>query len=132
MRRIAFVPRPSGFRFYHTHVMAGADLNRGTYTGQAGPVYIEAKDNAGAYDREVFIVLKEFAPSWSRGGDMAMDMLVGAPIQALRDMGKAADAASNGAPKGFEAASELFSINGKIRPATDRSGGTASACWFTC
>jgi FtsP/CotA-like multicopper oxidase with cupredoxin domain len=26
-RRIAFVPRPSGFRFYHTHVMAGADLN---------------------------------------------------------------------------------------------------------
>jgi FtsP/CotA-like multicopper oxidase with cupredoxin domain len=115
MRRIAFVPRPSGFRFYHTHVMAGADLNRGTYTGQAGPVYIEPKDNAGAYDREVFIVLKEFAPSWSRGGDMAMDMLVGAPSKALQDMGKAADADSKGAPKGFEAGYELFSINGKMR-----------------
>ena len=36
MRRIAFVPKPSGFRFYHTHVVAGSDLNRGTYTGQAG------------------------------------------------------------------------------------------------
>src|SRR5579863_10182851 len=41
MRRITFVPRPSGFRFYHTHVVARDDLNRGTYTGQAGPVYIE-------------------------------------------------------------------------------------------
>ena len=38
MRRISFVPKPSGFRFYHTHVVAGADLNRGTYSGQAGPV----------------------------------------------------------------------------------------------
>jgi FtsP/CotA-like multicopper oxidase with cupredoxin domain len=37
MRRIAFMPKPAGFRFYHTHVPAGADLNRGTYTGQAGP-----------------------------------------------------------------------------------------------
>ena len=41
MRRIAFLPKPAGFRFYHTHVPAGADLNRGTYTGQAGPIYIE-------------------------------------------------------------------------------------------
>ena len=30
MRRISFVPKPSGFRFYHTHVVAGGDLNRGT------------------------------------------------------------------------------------------------------
>ncbi len=40
-RRITLLPRPSGFRFYHTHVAARGDLNRGTYTGQAGPVYIE-------------------------------------------------------------------------------------------
>ncbi len=51
MRRVAFVPRPSGFRFYHTHVVAGGDLSRGTYTGQAGPVYIEPQHNPGAYDR---------------------------------------------------------------------------------
>jgi hypothetical protein len=36
----------------------GADLNRGTYTGQAGPVYIEPRDNPGAYDREVFLVAR--------------------------------------------------------------------------
>lgn len=29
LRRISFVPRPSGLRFYHTHVRAGGDLNRG-------------------------------------------------------------------------------------------------------
>ena len=90
MRRIAFVPRPAGFRFYHTHVAAGGDLNRGTYTGQAGPVYIEPKNNPGAYDREVFLVLKEFAPTFSRGGDMAMDMLAGAPIKSLQQIGAAA------------------------------------------
>jgi hypothetical protein len=28
MHRIAFVPNPAGFRFYHTHVVAGGDLNR--------------------------------------------------------------------------------------------------------
>ena len=28
MRRISFKPKPSGFRFYHTHVAAGSDLNR--------------------------------------------------------------------------------------------------------
>src|ERR1700681_1092777 len=84
MRRIAFVPQPSGFRFYHTHVAAGGDLTRGTYTGQVGPVYIEPKNNPGAYDREIFLVMKEFAPVFSRGGDMAMDVLAGAPLKALQ------------------------------------------------
>jgi hypothetical protein len=76
--------------------MAGADLNRGTYTGQAGGVYIEPRENARAYDREVFLVLKEFEPSWSRGGDMAMDMLAGVPLKALQQMGSAAGAERTG------------------------------------
>lgn len=111
--RIAFTPRPSGFRFYHTHVVAGADLNRGTYTGQAGPVYIEPVNNPGAYDREVFVVLKEFLPSFSQGGDMAMDFLVGNPIKELQDIGKKADEQFKG-PKGYEVGYELFAINGKM------------------
>src|ERR1700686_3366109 len=112
MSRITFVPRPAGFRFYHTHVVAGADLNRGTYTGQVGPVYIEPKENPGAYDREVFLVLKEFEPSLSRGGDMASDALVGAPIATLQPMGKGADEEAKSTSKGFEVGSELLSING--------------------
>ncbi len=114
MRRISFVPKPSGFRFYHTHVVAGGDLNRGTYTGQAGPVYIEPQHNPGAYDREVFLVMKEFAPTLSRGGDMAMDALAGAPIQGLQQMGQAADQEAKEKTKGFEVGYELFAINGRM------------------
>jgi FtsP/CotA-like multicopper oxidase with cupredoxin domain len=67
-RRISFVPRPSGFRFYHTHVRAGANLAAGQYSGLVGPVYIEPKQHAGDHDREVFLTLKEFQPTLSRGG----------------------------------------------------------------
>src|SRR6185312_7414067 len=72
MRRLSFVPGPAGFRFYHTHVVAGSDLTRGQYSGQVGPVYIEPHREPGAYDREVFLTLKEFDPFFSQGGDMAM------------------------------------------------------------
>jgi FtsP/CotA-like multicopper oxidase with cupredoxin domain len=72
-RRIAFTPRPSGFRFYHTHNRAGANLYAGQYGGEVGPVYIEPEHEPGSYDREVFLVLKEFEPTFSRGGDMAQD-----------------------------------------------------------
>jgi FtsP/CotA-like multicopper oxidase with cupredoxin domain len=111
--RISFVPRPAGFRFYHTHVVPGADLSRGTYSGQAGPVYIEPRNDPGAYDREVFLVLKEFEPSFSRGGDMASDALIGAPLKELQQMGEAADEETKGSPKGYEVGYELFSINGR-------------------
>jgi len=114
MRRIAFVPKPAGFRFYHTHVVAGSDLNRGTYTGQVGPVYIEPKNEPGAYDREVFLVLKECEPSFSRGGDMAMDFLVGEPIKELQEIGKKADEEAKEKAKGYEVGYDLFSINGKM------------------
>src|SRR6202166_4928499 len=69
-RRIVLTPRPTGFRFYHTHNRAGADLYAGQYGGEVGPVYIEPKHEPGDYDREVFLVLKEFEPTFSRGGDM--------------------------------------------------------------
>ncbi len=114
MRRATFIPKPSGFRFYHTHVPAGGDLNRGTYTGQAGPAYIEPKNNPGAYDREVFLVMKEFEPSLSRGGDMAMDFLAGEAIPELQQLGKRADDEAKEKAKGFEVGYERFAINGKM------------------
>jgi len=112
--RISLVPKPSGFRFYHTHVVAEGDLNRGTYTAQAGPVYIEPRLNPGAYDREVFLVLKEFLPSLSHGGDMAIEALAGSEVPALKQMGAAADAEAKTKTKGFEVGYELFGINGRM------------------
>jgi FtsP/CotA-like multicopper oxidase with cupredoxin domain len=114
-RRVTFVPKPAGFRFYHTHLTSGADLNRGTYTGQVGPVYIEPKEDKGAYDQEVFLVMKEFEPSFSHGGDITVDMLApGAPIKELQEIGAKADEETKGSPKGYEVGYELFTINGKI------------------
>jgi len=116
MRRISFVPKPSGLRFYHTHLRAGGDLNRGQYTGQVGPVYIEPKNHLGHYDREVFLTLKEFEPWFSHGGDMANDFLAGEEVKELKDHGESEMTASlkKGMPHGFEVNYRSFTINGHM------------------
>jgi FtsP/CotA-like multicopper oxidase with cupredoxin domain len=116
-RRIAFTPGPAGLRFYHTHNRAGADLAAGQYSGQVGPVYIEPKENPGKYGREVFLVLKEFEPTFSRGGDMDMDFLSpAAKVKALEEQGESAMKASlaKGMPHGFEVGYGSFTINGRM------------------
>jgi FtsP/CotA-like multicopper oxidase with cupredoxin domain len=84
--RYSFPATPAGTRWYHTHVMAGRNLKRGTYTGQYGFFYIEPKSEPGAYDREVFLSLKEWDPY-------------------LGTMG--------GEDSGIDAAYKYYSINGK-------------------
>ena len=116
-RRIVFKPNPAGFRFYHTHNRAGANLAAGQYSGQVGPVYIEPKHEPGNYDREIFLVLKEFEPTFSKGGDMAQDFLSpSAPNKELKDSGEAAMNASlaKGLPHGYEAGYQSFTINGRM------------------
>jgi len=116
-RRISFIPRPSGYRFYHTHVHSGVDLSLGQYSGLVGPVYIEPKNNPGNYDREAFLTLKEFEPRYSRGGDMAMDFLApAATVRSLKDAGENAMKASlaKGMPHGFEVGYGSFTINGRM------------------
>ena len=114
MRRLSFTPKPAGFRFYHSHVVAGANLQRGTYSGQAGPLYIEPKNNPGAYDREIFLTMKEFAPTFSKGGDMASDALAGAMLGPLQAAGRKADDDAKVKTKGYEVGYALFSINGRM------------------
>jgi FtsP/CotA-like multicopper oxidase with cupredoxin domain len=116
-RRIMFTPNPAGLRFYHTHNRAGADLSAGQYSGQVGPVYIEPKENLGHYDREVFLVLKEFEPTLSRGGDMPQDFLSPSNTdKAIKATGEAAMKASlaKGMPHGYEVGYKSFTINGRI------------------
>jgi FtsP/CotA-like multicopper oxidase with cupredoxin domain len=117
MRRISFTPRPSGFRFYHTHNRAGADLHAGEYSGQVGPVYIEPKSEPGRYDKEVFLVLKEFEPSFSQGGDMAQDFL--APVAKVKELETAGESAmkvslAKGMAHGYEVGYRYFTINGRM------------------
>jgi FtsP/CotA-like multicopper oxidase with cupredoxin domain len=117
MRRITFTPRPAGFRFYHTHNRGGSDLHAGQYSGQVGAVYIEPKHNPGEYDREMFLVLKEFEPSFSQGGDMAQDFLTPATkVKELESIGESSMKASlaKGAPHGYEVGYRYFTINGRM------------------
>jgi FtsP/CotA-like multicopper oxidase with cupredoxin domain len=116
-RRISFVPKPSGYRFYHTHARASANLSAGQYSGQVGPVYVEPKNNPGNYDREVFLTLKEFEPTFSRGGDMDMDFLSPAkPVEELKARGESAmkESLAKGMPHGFEVGYGSFTINGRM------------------
>ena len=114
-RRIELTPGPAGFRFYHTHTVARADLTSGQYSGQVGPVYIERRHEPGDYDREVFLTLKEFLPSLARGGDMPMDFLSPATTSLeLKEIAHRAERAAKNKPKGFEVGYEVFTINGKM------------------
>jgi FtsP/CotA-like multicopper oxidase with cupredoxin domain len=115
-RRIVFTPRPAGFRFYHTHNRAGSNLYAGQYGGEVGPVYIEPKHEPGNYDREVFLILKEFEPTFSRGGDMAQDFLPPTKVKALEEQGESAMKASlaKGMPHGYEVGYGSFTINGRM------------------
>jgi len=115
-RRIVFTPGPAGFRFYHTHNRGGADLYAGQYNGEVGPVYIEPRHEPGNYDREVFLVLKEFEPVLSRGGDMPMNFLSpAAKLKELEEQGESTMKASlaKGMPHGYEVGYDSFTINGR-------------------
>jgi FtsP/CotA-like multicopper oxidase with cupredoxin domain len=68
-RRYSFVPRPSGTRWYHSHVHAGRDMKRSTYTGQFGFLYVEPKQEPGRYDAEVLLALHGWDPYLSSQGD---------------------------------------------------------------
>ena len=115
-RRVSFVPGPAGLRFYHTHVRAGADLSAGQYSGLVGPVYIEPAHDPGAYDQEIFLTLKEFQPTLSRGGDMAQDFLSGPTVPSLKQRGESVMNASlaKGTPHGYEIGYDSFTINGRM------------------
>jgi FtsP/CotA-like multicopper oxidase with cupredoxin domain len=116
-RRISFAPRPAGYRFFHTHNRAGGNLSSGLYSGQVGQVYIEPKHEPGNYDREIFLVLKEFEPTFSRGGDMPQDVLAPATkVKELEEKGEADMKASlaKGMPHGYEVGYGSFTINGRM------------------
>ncbi len=75
--RYRFVPRPAGLRWYHSHIFAGRDLHRGTYTGQSGFFLITGGPDLGAADQEVFLALHGWdaylTPMGAAGGDSSLE-----------------------------------------------------------
>ncbi len=101
--RYSLTARPAGARFVHSHVMPMSDLNRGTYTGQFGFVYVEPKNNPGAYDQEIFLASKEWEPFFTTAEDEE-DSGIGTPPPDLPKETK---------PNGWEIGYQRFTINGK-------------------
>jgi FtsP/CotA-like multicopper oxidase with cupredoxin domain len=84
---------------------------------KSGPFYIEPAEEPGRYDREVFLVLKEFEPTFSRGGDMPQDFLSPSePNGELKRIGEVSMKASlaKGMPHGYEVGYRSFTINGRM------------------
>ena len=71
--RYTFTPRPSGFRWYHTHTMAMGDLTRAQYGGQHGLLMIEARENPARYDQEYFLVLHDWGGHMLTSDDGSMN-----------------------------------------------------------
>ena len=115
-RRITFTPRPAGFRFYHSHASAGADLSRGLFTGQVGLIYVDPRNEAGAYDKEVFLTLKEFGPYFNH---MEMTTSFLAPREGVRELFEIDQVAIKAAKEaglgpGFGVGYTFMSINGRM------------------
>jgi FtsP/CotA-like multicopper oxidase with cupredoxin domain len=76
--RYTFTPRPAGFRWFHTHTMAGGDLKKGQYSGQHGFLMIEPHSNPAAanptrYDQEIFLALHDWDGDMAANGDGSMN-----------------------------------------------------------
>jgi FtsP/CotA-like multicopper oxidase with cupredoxin domain len=105
-RRFQLTPGPSGSRWYHSHAMAEADLHRGSYTGQFGFVYVEGGKDAGQYDQELFLALRDWEPFFTSSmEDDDDDGHSGAQPEK--------PAMLNTDPNGLEVNSMTYSINDK-------------------
>jgi FtsP/CotA-like multicopper oxidase with cupredoxin domain len=74
--RYTFTPRPAGTRWYHSHVYAGRELHRSTYSGQFGFLLIAPKEDPARYDQEILLALHGWNPFFTAmdntgGGDDA-------------------------------------------------------------
>jgi FtsP/CotA-like multicopper oxidase with cupredoxin domain len=63
-RRYAFLARPPGTRWYHSHnSMSGKEFHRGTYTGQFGLFLVEPASDPARYDLDIQIMMHEWDPA---------------------------------------------------------------------
>ncbi|MGA3295522.1 MAG: multicopper oxidase domain-containing protein [Candidatus Acidiferrales bacterium] len=106
-RRYEFTPRPAGTRWYHSHAMAGADLHRGTYTGQYGFLMIDSGNDPGQYDQEIFLALRDWEPFFT--DQMENEAAEGGGLGPEPEKPNLLDTR----PNGLEVTSQLFSINDK-------------------
>ena len=106
-RRFQFIPNPGGTRWYHSHAMAMGDLHRGSYTGQFGFLMIDSGADAGQYDQEVFLALRDWEPFYT---DQNMD------TDELTGVGPTPEkpAVLDTRPNGLEPTTLTYTVNDKM------------------
>ena len=105
-RRFSLTPRPAGSRWYHSHAMAMDDLRKGAYSGQFGFVYVDGGNDAGQYDQELFLALRDWEPYFTANMDDDDDDRHDGPLLEK-------PATMNTEPDGLEVGSMTYSINDK-------------------
>jgi FtsP/CotA-like multicopper oxidase with cupredoxin domain len=105
-RRYQFTPRPAGSRWYHSHAMAYSDLHRGSYTGQFGFLHIDSGNDAGQYDHEIFLALRDWEPFFTSNMEDTDE-------EGQSDPQLEKPAVLNTDPNGLEVNSMTYSINDK-------------------
>jgi len=105
-RRFQFTPRPAGTRWYHTHTMAMTDLHRGSFTGQFGFLMVDSGKDAGRYDQEIFLALRDWEPFFT-------SQLVDTDEQNQKWPQPEKPAVLDTRPNGLEVGAAIYSINDK-------------------
>ena len=101
---LTFLPMARGASYSHQGLLVFAFITRTialdltclpTSTARGRPCIHRTESNPGKYDREVFLTLKEFEPTYSRGGDMAQDFLSpAAKVKGLKEIGESHESVS--------------------------------------
>jgi len=66
-------PKPTGFRWYHTHTFAGKNLTKAQYGGLHGFLMIEPRENPARYDQEIFLGLHDWKGQFLSSDDGYMN-----------------------------------------------------------
>lgn len=85
--RYSFTPKPSGTRWYHTHVAAYDNLSIGTYSGQFGFLLIEGKEQPARYDQEINLAIHHWEPSFVPMVETMREQSSNAPLTTGSDVG---------------------------------------------
>lgn len=59
-QRYTWIAKPAGCRWYHSHMPAGHNLSRSTYSGEFGFLMIDPASNPARYDQEIFLALHDW------------------------------------------------------------------------
>jgi FtsP/CotA-like multicopper oxidase with cupredoxin domain len=97
----------AGSYYVHSHAMAHHDMNAGMYGGQFAFVYVQPQQEAGDYDREIFLTSHEWEPY------MVNEMEEQRSVEEMHHLRIDPEEAEEVGEGGWDVRYRLASLNGK-------------------